>query len=380
MKNFLIFLFLLNASFAFSQTYDIVDDDTVNYTDKKGLKQGAWVEKWDNGNIKHEVNYKNDLKDGVEMLYFKSGKCVQEESYYKAGKLDGTVTVKYEDRTIKSQTDYKNGLKDGSEILYYSNGNKQSEATYAKDKLVGTIRMYDKSGQFTKEGTANKQVFDIDAYAAGKTDFSDTVVLAVFRRHPEWKNKLIVADVTAGMEPYAAQLMKWDNEHLLITEKRQYVFFNDGDNKEPKDKIIGQTGGLYYSDGSSNAKVKKTIKQAMAAGEGGDIPENDVEAIVSGLTLGQGYEQIILIADNNAPVRDMNMLKRLKKPIIIVLCGLKDTDEVLQDYLSIAQRTKGSIYTIHDDAKDLGKLVEGNEITIEQLKYKVTGGTLQVEK
>jgi hypothetical protein len=375
-KYFIILSVFFLPLISIAQTFEIVEDDTVNYTDKNGNKQGIWTEYWDKGNIKYEVTYKNNLKEGVEMKYFKHAKCVEEESYYKAGKLEGTVTLKFDDCILKSKTEYKNGLKNGSEIIYHSNGNKASEANYVNDILQGTIKMYDKSGSFAQEGTANKQIFDMDAYAAGKTDFSDTVVLSVFRRNPEWKNKLIVVDLTAGMEPYSAQLIKWENMGLLTTEKRQYVFFNDGDNKESNDKIIGQTGGIYYSDGTSSSKLKKTIKQVIAAGNGGDMQENYVEALVSSLTLAQGYEQIILIADNKAPIRDMNMMKRLKKPVKIIVCGLNDTEAIAPDFLSIAFRTKGSIHTVHDDVKDLGKLIEGAEITIEQLKYKVENCSL----
>lgn len=382
MKYFatLLFVILTSTFSVFSQTDDMLDEDAENYTDKNGLKQGTWVENWDNGRVKHEVSYKNDLKEGVEMTYFKSGECVQEEAYYKAGKLDGTFTVKYEDCTVKSSTDYKNGLKNGSDIKYYSNGNKESEAIYVNDKLQGTIKMYDKDGVFVQEVTTAKQAFDMDDYVAGKSDLADTVVLSVFGRHPEWKNKLIIADVTSGMEPYAAQLLKWENMQLIKTEKRQYVFFNDGDDKEQKEKIIGKTGGIYYCDGSSPAKVKKSIKQVMTAGSGGDIEENNIEAIISALTLGKAYLQVILIADNNAGVRDLELLKRIKKPIMIVICGLGDTDEIHPDYLAIAKHTNGSIHSIHDDAKDLGKLLEGGEISIEQLKYEVKGGVFKVVK
>lgn len=376
----LLFIMSFSVFYAFPQTDDILDEETENYTDEKGLKQGTWVEYWDNKRVKYEVSYKDDLKEGVEMTYFKSGDCVQQEAYYKAGKLDGTLTVKYEDCTVKSTTEYKDGLKNGGVITYYSNGNKESEATYVNDQLQGTVKMYDKDGGFLQETTsAAPETFDMDDYIAGEVDFADTVVLSVFGRHPEWKNKLIVADVTLGMEPYAAQLIVWENMKLIKTEKRQYVFFNDGDDKEQAQKVIGKTGGIYYCEGSAS-KVKKTMKQVMAAGTGGDVEENDIEAIVSALTLGKAYQQVILIADNASGVRDMKSIKRLKKPVMIVLCGLGDTDVIHPDYLAIAKQTNGSIHTIHDDAKDLGKVLEGSEISIEQLKYKLEGGVFKAVK
>src|SRR5690606_13176489 len=57
------------------------------------------------------------------------------------------------------------------------------------------------------------------------------VVESVFKRNPEWKNTLIVMDVTGSMSPYIAKTMAW----VRATQKSEVVaaftFFNDGDAK-----------------------------------------------------------------------------------------------------------------------------------------------------
>jgi hypothetical protein len=117
-------------------------------------------------------------------------------------------------------------------------------------------------------------------------------------------------------------------------------------------------------------KMKKDIEDVRKKGEGGDEIENDLEAITTSIVTYRDHGDIILIADDS-PVRDMNLLRRIKKPIRIILCG---TNKGINDqYLKIAHQTKGSIHTNNQDI-DMKKIKEGDEFTVEKDIFRLSGG------
>ncbi|MCP2871885.1 hypothetical protein, partial [Salmonella enterica] len=61
----------------------------INVVDKDSLRQGVWKEFWPNGDLREEVIYKNGKKEGLEIKWFDEPDCVEQESYYKNGLLDG---------------------------------------------------------------------------------------------------------------------------------------------------------------------------------------------------------------------------------------------------------------------------------------------------
>ena len=48
--------------------YKVYENDTINLLDKDSLKQGVWKEFWANGDLKSEVIYKNNKKQGLEKI------------------------------------------------------------------------------------------------------------------------------------------------------------------------------------------------------------------------------------------------------------------------------------------------------------------------
>ena len=70
-------------------SYKVYEKDTINVIDKDSLKQGIWKEFWPNGDLKSEVSYKNNKKQGLEIVWFDEPDCVELEAYYKDGLLDG---------------------------------------------------------------------------------------------------------------------------------------------------------------------------------------------------------------------------------------------------------------------------------------------------
>ena len=201
---------------------------------------------------------------------------------------------------------------------------------------------------------------------------TDTVVINVLNRN-KWLNKLIVCDLTGSMQPYAVQLSIWYQLNYKKEQNLQFVFFNDGDEKKDNEKIIGETGGIYYSPSKGIDSLSAFVSRVSSRGSGGDCPENNMEALIKGVNLAKPFKEIVSIVDNHAPVKDISLLSKFNQPVHIILCGAID-GWVLEDYLLIAWKTKGSIHTIEQDITNIAKMSEGQEIKIGKFNYRIMGG------
>lgn len=48
-------------------------------------------------------------------------------------------------------------------------------------------------------------------------------------------------------------------------------------------------------------------------------------------------DSFIMIADNNAPIKDITLIKQVTKPVNIILCGV--TDKIHPNYVELAAKT-----------------------------------------
>lgn len=371
--------FLMNCLCTNAQqllSYKVYEKDTINIVDADSLKQGVWKEFWDNGDLKSEVIYKNNKKQGLEIKWFDVPDCVEQESYYKDGKLEGP-SIYYSKKCKKDFFEnYKNGTKEGLELSYYPNGNIKAEGNYKKGNLNGYYKVYDKKGVFSFESRSTESEANLKANEA---DTANNVVFNVFKRNKQWKNKLIVADLTGSMYPYAQQLNTWLKLHFIKDSTSQhFVFFNDGDKKSDDQKKVGTTGGLYYCRAKTCESLINTMELTIRKGQGGDAPENPIEAILYGLNKSGKVEDVILIADNWAKARDIKMLARVKVPVHVILCGVYEGMEISEDYLNIAYKTKGSVHTIEQDITDLMKQSKDKKFTINGVDYIIKNGSVKV--
>ncbi len=219
---------------------------------------------------------------------------------------------------------------------------------------------------------------EIAKYIAEMDQFSDPVILsALVRNH--WDEKLIVCDLTGSMSPYAAQLSIWYQLHYKKEKNLQFVFFNDGDAKADSDKKIGETGGIYYSPSKGIYELANLMNKVAGAGSGGDCPENNMEALIKGHKMAAPYKELVMIVDNQAPVKDIALLKNFNRPVHIILCGYDNY--VAEDYLLIAWKTKGSLHTIEQDITSIASMSEGDEVIVKGIRYKIMGGAfIRIDK
>lgn len=212
-------------------------------------------------------------------------------------------------------------------------------------------------------------------YESGKTAsfdltssyYADTIINAVFNRNKHWKDKLIILDVTGSMTPYTNQVRKWYELNYAEKDPIQFVLFNDGDGKPNRLKKIGETGGFHYCKYCSRPVFKDKLRFARKAGGGGDGPENDIEAILAGLTNTSNYTDVVLVADNYSDVKDIELLKKVKTPIKVIVCG--STGTVHPHYLELAYATGGSVHTIEEDLTNIAETIEGGKIRIGKFYY-----------
>ena len=52
-------------------------------------------------------------------------------------------------------------------------------------------------------------------------------------------------------------------------------------------------------------------------GYGGDCPENNMEALIKGVKQATPYKELVMIADNYAPVKDIELLKNFNSKFTV---------------------------------------------------------------
>jgi hypothetical protein len=206
---------------------------------------------------------------------------------------------------------------------------------------------------------------------SGEQSPKDSTVISVLNRH-QWKNMLIVGDLTGSMAPYTGQLLLWLRMNMSKKNVKQFVFFNDGDAKADRDKELGRTGGIYNVRADTLDAVLKTALRTMEGGNGGDNAENDIEALIKAIEMCPTCEEVVLIADNWARVRDMQLLDKITKPVKVIACGALFAYN--PDLLEIARSTKGSFHTMSEDLGRLMELNEGQVIHLGTSSFKIEKG------
>jgi hypothetical protein len=198
------------------------------------------------------------------------------------------------------------------------------------------------------------------------------ILSVLYRMLSKWKKAVIVTDITGSMSPYMDQILLWHAIKLTDFSKNKYIFFNDGDGKADTAKIIGNTGGIHQAAGTSIEQLLSTMKLSASLGSGGDGPENNMEALIEGAKIKDKFSELILIADNYADIKDIQLLTGFNVPVRVILCGVSTS--INENYLELAYKTKGSVHTIEKDIFDLFNLKNGQTILIGKFNYQVSYG------
>jgi hypothetical protein len=345
-------------------------NDSLNITDDKGLKQGTWREYFAEGTLAHETVYKDGKKNGLELSFFRLPNCIKEEIQYRNDTIDGYRIAYYRDCKIKLVETFKNGLVDGSVRKYARDGRLLAEGTYNGGVLVGEMKEYGKDEQEKKKPVVKakgKRDIDLGGYVNDNIPILDSAILKSISNMPQTGRTIIVTDVTGSMYSYVGQLLLWYKLTFDRDEAHEFVFFNDGNGCSDMLKPIGNTGGIYMCSPSKLSELQKTMEDAINNGDGGDMQENDLEAVLAGIKKFRNVDQVILIADRMSPVRDYVLLSKIKVPVHVILCG--DPSYTNPQYLDIAWKTHGKVYTLNEQIKDVHGIREGEKLHIAKMTY-----------
>ncbi len=209
----------------------------------------------------------------------------------------------------------------------------------------------------------------IERFTKRFPEMRDSTVYKALDRN-RWKDAVLVIDWTGSMYGYGSQSLMWHAENEAQSGVEQVVMFNDGDRKKKKKKIPGFTGGIYMEDATPATRPLKLLNKVKNRGNGGDSPENDIEALYVAMLNNPDAREVILIADNKSCIRDYALLKSLNKPVRIILCG---TDRGINpQYLNLAWHTNGSLHTDSLDIENLREKVASGDLTIDGTQYTVT--------
>jgi len=144
----------------------------INQTDENGKKQGLWIEKYDNGVVKYEIEFKDGHPAGVFRKYYKTGilsadmffdnqgvraaAILYDETgnkksmgYFYNKKRDSLWQFFLNDSIVISEITYSRGIKNGPERVYslYSYPNYAMERFWKNGKLDSTYMIAYPNGQ-----------------------------------------------------------------------------------------------------------------------------------------------------------------------------------------------------------------------------------------
>jgi hypothetical protein len=197
-------------------------------------------------------------------------------------------------------------------------------------------------------------------FGAGYSNNPDSVVITAIRRNG-WTNYVMVCDVTSSMSPYTAQIFAAMPSVIENRKCKGVMFFNDGDGKTSNQKRMGKSGGIYFTRELRMDSTWMLARKCMARGNGGDLPENNVEALLQAEKSNPGGE-LVLVADNWASPRDLSMCDELTQPVHVILCCARGG--VNPDYLFLARVTGGSVHLRDEDITNLPQMKEGETVKI----------------
>ncbi len=264
-------------------------------------------------------------------------------------------------------------VKEETGYYFPVNKNKRRQGSLYTSSFLG---MREKQYITRRDSTVLKRT---GGYYARKGYFDTSVFKNVheynFLITRRWSKKMaVVADVTGSMSPYSTQVMLWLKNRPEVLLNGRFAFFNDGDAKPDMLKRIGSSGGIHFASTTNYDSVYLTMDRTMRAGTGGDIPENNLEAVLETLKRWPDTDTVLMIADNEASVKDMSLLKNIKKPVSVMLCGA--ASKIHKDYIEITKVTGGRLFVLSTELSEMKKWQNGTEVPLRGGKFEYRNGEL----
>ena len=181
--NKIVFLLLIIIKVTQGQTFQLVNNDTINLTDSLGKKQGQWIilnkmvnklcftdeqkveegvfsnsrktgvwtEYYCNNNMKSKITYENNRPFGYAIMYHDNGK-IKEEGLWKNNRWVGDYKLYYENGQVQQSFKFNTtGKREGDQKYFWENGQVMIEGSWAEGKEAGLLKEYYENGDLKSE-------------------------------------------------------------------------------------------------------------------------------------------------------------------------------------------------------------------------------------
>jgi antitoxin component YwqK of YwqJK toxin-antitoxin module len=189
-----------------------------------GKKEGVGKTYFDNGDLKIESHYKNDVLNGSYIQHF-HGRIIKEVTYQN-DTLNGYSKHYYPNEKLREEGNYKSGLSDGVWKEYQEDGWLFYENTYVKGEKKGAYIRYLPNGQIEIKGN--------------------------------WLNRMLDSSHTYydNNEPYKWTFYKVRNDSLHVLSGPSFA-----ETQDPSFTILKQVDGYYYEVNKMKRKLNWTTKE-----------------------------------------------------------------------------------------------------------------------
>ena len=126
--------------------YVITKNQRESYDGTYSSSTGTTISYYKNGQIKLTKRYLLNEKQGLWVEFFEDG-SVKSEINYHSGDLNGTYLTYHNQTQIHEQGTYLNGEKQGQWIQWFPNGQLEHTAIYDKGVAIKNIEWYSETGE-----------------------------------------------------------------------------------------------------------------------------------------------------------------------------------------------------------------------------------------
>ncbi|NOQ71772.1 MAG: hypothetical protein GQ574_07220 [Crocinitomix sp.] len=247
------------------------------------------------------------------------------------------------------------------------------EVVYSKGTSSTRVEItYMGTKEFLRRKKAEEKRMELErqqallAKAAGNAIYNGDLVLETVMNRNDWKNKLLITDVSYEMLAYALKLAIWYEANRKADQTTQFVLYNNG-----KKQQNSESGVAFHMVSPEYQTLVDKINYVYD-NVGLETAAHSIEGLIAGDGIAKTYDDVILFVDKDAGLMDYEYFKQLKAPVHVVLCV--DDRRANPQHLTIAWKTKGSVHSLSGDYTNIGQLVEGDTFEMEGAQYKIMGG------
>jgi antitoxin component YwqK of YwqJK toxin-antitoxin module len=192
MKKVILILLFITCKIGIAQSFELIGNDTINFTDAFGKKQGKWIilnkdlhrpgyaddqkveegkfidskkggiwkEYYPNASIKSIITYENNRPSGYAKMYHDNGK-IKEEGLWKNNRWVGDYKLYYENGQVQQAFKFNvNGKREGIQTYFYDNGQVMIAGNWQEGKEAGVLKEFYENGDIKSEKNFSNGTMD----------------------------------------------------------------------------------------------------------------------------------------------------------------------------------------------------------------------------